>query len=81
MGRGQDFEFASLIFDGPTIEVEDRRNDYGERRVVAIGVADGLHLTDVYTDRQHTSRQVARRIISARRSSRHERKIYQKANS
>jgi uncharacterized DUF497 family protein len=79
--RGFDFEFASPIFDGPTLEVEDRRNDYGERRVVAIGVADGLHLTVVYTDRQHTSGQVARRIISARRSNRHERKIYQKANS
>ena len=79
--RGFDFEFASLIFDGPTLEVEDRRNDYGERRVVAIGVADGLHLPVVYTDRQHTSGQAARRIISARRSSRHERKIYQKANS
>jgi len=78
--RGFDFEFASLIFDSPTLEVEDRRNDYGERRVVAIGVADGLHLTVVYTDREHPSGQVARRIISARRSSRHERKIYQKVN-
>lgn len=78
--RGFDFEFASLIFDGPTLAVEDRRKDYGERRVVAIGVADGLHLTVVYTDRQHVSGEVTRRIISARRSSRHERKIYEKAS-
>ena len=78
--RGFDFEFASLIFDGLTLEVEDRRKDYGERRVVAIGLADGLHLTVVYTDRQHTSGQITRRIISARRSSRHERKIYEKAS-
>ena len=78
--RGFDFEFASLIFDGLTLEVEDRRKDYGERRMVAIGVADGLHLTVVYTDRQSASGQVMRRIISARRSSRHERKIYEKAN-
>jgi hypothetical protein len=77
--RGFDFEFASLIFDAATLEVEDRRKDYGERRV-AIGVADGVHLTVVYTDRQDVSGQVMRRIISARRSSRHERKIYQKAN-
>ena len=27
--RGFDFEFATLIFDGPTLEVEDRRKDYG----------------------------------------------------
>jgi uncharacterized DUF497 family protein len=78
--RGFDFEFASLIFDGLTLEVEDRRKDYGERRVVAIGVGAGLHLTVVYTDRQLASGQVVRRIISARRSSRHERKIYEKAN-
>jgi uncharacterized DUF497 family protein len=31
--RGFDFEFASLIFDGLTLEVEDRRKDDGERRV------------------------------------------------
>ena len=78
--RGFDFEFASLIFDGTTLEVEDRRKDYGERRVVAIGVADGLHLTVVYTDREVATGQVVRRIISARRSSRHERKVYEKAN-
>ena len=38
--RGFDFEFASLIFDGQTLEVEDRRTDYGERRMVAIGTAE-----------------------------------------
>jgi uncharacterized DUF497 family protein len=79
--RGFDFAFASLIFDGPTVEVEDRRLDYGERRVVAIGVADGLQVTVVYTDRHQTRGQVTRRIISARRSNRHERKIYQEATS
>jgi uncharacterized DUF497 family protein len=78
--RGFDFEFAALIFDGLTLEVEDRRKDYGERRMIAIGVADGLHLTVVYTDRQQVSGQVTRRIVSARRSSRHERKIYEKTS-
>ncbi len=79
--RGFDFGFASLIFDGSTVEVEDRRREYGERRVVAIGVADGLHLTVVYTDRHGASGQITRRIISARRSNRHEREVYQKATS
>jgi uncharacterized DUF497 family protein len=78
--RGFDFAFASLIFDGVTVEVEDRRKDYGERRVVAIGIADGVYLTIVYTDRGGAKGQVTRRIISARRSSRHERKIYEKTN-
>ena len=39
--RGFDFGFASLVFDGMTVETEDRRRDYGEKRIVAIGVADG----------------------------------------
>ncbi len=78
--RGFDFEFASLIFDGPTVEVEDRRRDCGERRMVAIGLADGIHVTMVYTDRTAASRS-ERRIISARRSNRRERQIYRKATT
>ena len=77
--RGFDFAFASLIFEGFTVEAEDRRRDYGERRIVAIGTADGVHLTLVYTNRMMGSRGTARRIISARRSSRRERKIYEQA--
>lgn len=79
--RGFDFAFASLVFESATLEVEDGRKDYGERRVVAIGLADDLHLTVVYTDRQARDGDVIRRIISARRSSRHERKVYQKAHA
>jgi len=45
--RGFDFEFATQIFDGRTLEREDTRRDYGERRVIAIGVADGIALTVV----------------------------------
>jgi len=61
--RGFDFEFATLIFDGPTLERDDVRRDYGERRVIAVGLADGLHITVVYTDRAGTGGLV-RRIIS-----------------
>ena len=73
--RGFDFAFATLIFDGPTVEVEDRRRDYRETRIVAIGLADGLHLTVVYIDRAGRGR-LTRRIVSARRSNRRETKIY-----
>ena len=76
--RGFDFGFAALIFDGPTVEVEDRRRDYGETRIVAIGLADELHLTVVYTDRAGRGRLI-RRIVSARRSNRRETKIYNEA--
>jgi uncharacterized DUF497 family protein len=77
--RGFDFEFASLIFEGRTLEQEDQRQDYGERRVIAIGCADGCELTVVYTDRGDSVGRHERRIISARRSNRYERQAYQEA--
>jgi len=76
--RGFDFAFASLVFDGPTLERVDDRADYGEVRIIAIGLADAVHLTVVYTDR-HGAREMIRRIISARRSNRRERSTYDEA--
>jgi hypothetical protein len=43
--RGFDFGFATLVFEGPTFERDDLRRDYGERRVISIGTADGVALT------------------------------------
>ena len=77
--RGFDFAFASQIFDGPTLEREDTRRDYGERRVLAIGLVHGIELTVGYTDRVHPTQDLERRIFSARRSDRRERKAYQQA--
>lgn len=77
--RRFDFAFATLIFEGPTLERVDEREDYGERRVVAIGLAQGLHLTIVYTDRFVAGRDLERRIISARRSNSRERKAFDQA--
>jgi uncharacterized protein len=73
--RGFDFEFATLIFQRPTLERIDNRQDYGELRVIALGVADGIPLTVVYTDRVEGG-DLCRRIISARVSNRRERKAY-----
>jgi uncharacterized protein len=75
--RGFDFGFASLIFSGPTLEREDCRRDYGERRIIAIGVADGIHVALVYMDRSIGRGVVERRIISARRANRKERVVYE----
>ena len=77
--RGFDFAFATLIFDGPTVERMDDRQDYGEQRVIALGIADGIPLTVVYTDRAESGGDVARRIISARVSNRRERKAFSEA--
>lgn len=74
--RGFDFAFATLVFDGPTVEREDRRRAYGERRIVAIGLAGGVALTVVYTDRGESEPELERRIIAAWRSNRRERQTY-----
>jgi uncharacterized DUF497 family protein len=72
--RGFDFEFATRIFDGPRIEEEDFRKNYGERRIVATGkIEDGIFVV-VYTRRGES-----RRIISARPAKRNERDDYRKA--
>lgn len=49
--RGYGFDDAARIFAGPVIEWEDVRHDYGERRMIAVGTAEGKFLTVVYTDR------------------------------
>jgi len=69
--HGVDFEDAIGIFDGPTLEQIDNRRDYGETRIVAIGVVKGRELTVVYTERGES-----RRLISARRAHGSERKAY-----
>ena len=75
--RGFDFVFASSIFYAPTLERIDTRQDYGEVRRIATGMADGIQLTVVYTDRAEAG-DVVRRIISARVSNRRERQAYRK---
>jgi hypothetical protein len=77
--RGFDFEFATLIFESSTLERLDGRRDYGEKRVLAVGIAQGIHLTVAYTDRHVLDQDIERRIISARRSNRRERKAYSEA--
>jgi hypothetical protein len=66
--RGFDFEFATQIFDGPTLERADTRRDYGEHRTIALGLAQDIPLTVVYTDRAEAGGVVSRRIISAGRA-------------
>ena len=78
--RGFDFEFATQIFDASTLERVDSRRDYGERRVIALGRAQRIVLTVVYTDRAEAG-EINRRIISARNSNRSEREEYKKATS
>lgn len=47
-----------------------------ERRVVALGLADGIPLTVIFTDRVDPDGSIVRRLISARVSHRKERRRY-----
>ena len=72
--HGIAFEAAVRIFEGPTLEQVDDRFDYGEIRVYAVGVVNGIEITVIYTELSPS----VRRIISAWRSERHEREAYWK---
>jgi uncharacterized DUF497 family protein len=69
--RGLPFELGALLFDGPMIERVDKRRNYGETRIRAIGVVGGVTLHCVYTQRGEV-----RRIISLRYANRKERDAY-----
>ncbi len=66
------FEDAVKIFDGPTLEQIDDRTDYGEVWTYAIGLVNGFEVEVIYTE---TAGEI-RRIISAWRAERNERKAY-----
>jgi uncharacterized DUF497 family protein len=69
--HGIDFESATLIWESMTISEIDGRFDYGEERFFTIGEVDGRTIVVVFTWRRGI-----RRIISARKASRDERRKY-----
>jgi hypothetical protein len=61
--RGLDFEDAALVFEGTTVEIEDRRRDYGERRIICFGMLAGRLVAVGYTPRG-----AARHVFSMRKA-------------
>ena len=49
--RGLDFEDAPIVFSGLTVEVEDTRMDYGEKRIICFGRLEGRLVVVGYTPR------------------------------
>jgi hypothetical protein len=49
--RGLDFKDAVLVFKGVTVEVEDVRKEYGERRIICFGKLKGRMVVVGYTPR------------------------------
>lgn len=70
--HGFDFPVASRIWDGFVVERFDGRRDYGESRIIAIGMVDEAIIVVVYTLRGRN-----RRIISARRANSREKKFFE----
>lgn len=77
--HGIDFETAQLIFDDPHCISFVERINGGEERWHAIGsVEDIIVIVVVHTYLEEALDEVIR-IISARRATRHERKLYAQA--
>jgi uncharacterized DUF497 family protein len=69
--HGIDFNFAKEIFSGVWISKPDNRRDYGEERLIALGLLGEFVLVAVYTLREQKIR-----LISTRRANAEERRIY-----
>ena len=69
--HGIDFLDAALVFEADTIEWIDDREDYGEDRMIALGLSGLAVLRVTYTLRGDTIR-----IISAQKASKHDRKKF-----
>jgi uncharacterized DUF497 family protein len=66
-----DFPDAVEIFGGDTVLMEDDRFDYGERRFVSLGLLQGRVIVVVHTEQAGVTR-----IISARKATKYEQRIY-----
>jgi hypothetical protein len=71
------FAQAALAFsDVFAVEWIDMREDYGEERIILLGMTGNQVLTVVYTERAERIR-----IISARRATKHEQDLYYRENA
>lgn len=70
--HGVRFDLAIIAFDDPdAFEVVDKRESYGEARIILTGLAAPNLLVIIYTERGPRTR-----IISARKAIRFEREYY-----
>jgi uncharacterized protein len=70
--RGLDFIDAVHVFAGRTLNLEDRRRDYGETRIQTVGYLAGRMVMIVWTPRGE-----ARHIISMRKCNAKEQTYFQ----
>jgi hypothetical protein len=70
--RGLSFADAEQVFAGPCATFEDTRFNYGEPRLITLGLLEGRMVVIA-----HTPRGEKIRIISMRKANDREQKIYQ----
>ncbi len=68
-----DFADAEAVFSGPCVTFADERFDYGEDRLITLGLLAGRVVVIA-----HAPRGDAARIISMRKANRREQEIYKK---
>ena len=66
-----DFQDAVRIFEGDTLLMEHDRLDYGERRFVSLGLLQRRVIVVVHVEQTGVTR-----IISARKATKYEQRIY-----
>jgi uncharacterized DUF497 family protein len=64
--RGLDFLDAERVFAGRTLQFQDVRRDYGEERIVCLGLLQGRIVVIVYTQRSFYRQIISMRKANAR---------------
>ena len=69
--HGLDFVDAVRVFDAPMVLFEDDRHEYGEQRMIGIGLLESLVVLVV-----HVESETGIRIISMRKADSNETNLY-----
>ena len=69
--HGLDFADAARVFESPMVLFEDDRQDYGEQRMIGIGLLESLVVLIV-----HVESETNIRIISMRKADSNETNLY-----
>lgn len=69
--HGLDFRDAERVFAGPLLLFEDVREDYGDERMIAVGLLDALVVLIVHVESDEFIR-----IISMRKANNHETELF-----
>ena len=70
--HGLDFRDVEKVFQEVTLTAEDKRQDYGDKRLISLGRLEDIVVVVVYTERSEKIR-----LISMRRANQKERRAYE----